>query len=94
MNKREAMGTRKKPAKMLCKTLTEIIVSKRFQFMLKPVFGEDIWQLMLITPEKITARSQSLSLPQAVIISAYIRLLNIIKRFTHRNLTLSWQRVE
>lgn len=60
MNKREAIGTRKKPAKMLCMTLTEIIVSKRFQFTLKPVFGEDIWQLMLIKQNENYARSPRL----------------------------------
>lgn len=52
MNNREAIGTRTKPAKMLCMTLTEIIVSKCFQFILKLVFGEDIWQLMLIKPSQ------------------------------------------
>jgi len=52
MNKRKQWAPEKKPAKMLCMTLTEIIVSKRFQFMLKPVFGEDIWQAMLIKTKK------------------------------------------
>ena len=44
------------------------------------MFVEDIWYLMLIRLEKITAGTQSLCLPQAVIISAYIRSLNIIKK--------------
>lgn len=45
---------------MLCMTLSEIIVSKRFQFTLKPVFGEDIWQLMLIRQKKNSAMSYKL----------------------------------
>lgn len=75
-------------------TLTEIIVSTLFEFMFKLLFGEDIWQRMLIKPVKITAMSQSLSLPQAVIISEYISLLNIIKRLATRNPNLSWQSAE
>lgn len=51
------MVPEKKPAKMLCMTLTEIIVSTLFEFMFKLLFGEDIWQRMLIKPVKITAMS-------------------------------------
>ena len=67
---------------------------KCFEFKLKPVFEDDRWPVMLICLNKINARSSSLILQYAVIISAYIKLLNIIKGSIGRNLPSTWRRIE